>query len=133
MSGLCREDIPKLTRFYEAYLAMAQTARYRPAAPGDGCGGLYLTKAELADPMVLAAEAKKYAVAFCNEEDSLGFAIGCTNYETNRATIYAIEAARQMCGGTDGNMTALRLLTMALAELKAAMGPAGVCVPTTPI
>jgi hypothetical protein len=23
---------PKLTRFYEAYLAMAQTARYRPAA-----------------------------------------------------------------------------------------------------
>jgi hypothetical protein len=43
-----------------------------------------------------------------------------------------IEAARQMREGADGNLTALRLLTMALAELKAAMGAAGVCVPSIP-
>jgi hypothetical protein len=29
-----------LVRFAEAYLMMAE-AHYRPAAPGDGCGGIY--------------------------------------------------------------------------------------------
>jgi hypothetical protein len=42
-----------------------------------------------------------------------------------------IEAARQVCGRADGNLTALRLLALAVDELKTAMGPAGLCISTT--
>jgi hypothetical protein len=111
-------DRPRLERFYEAYLAMAEEARYRPAAPGDGCGHVYLTRAELRDPKQLEEEAVTYAVGFSNEEDTLKFYIGCTNFSTNRAFVWAIEAARNLAGGDAGNKTAIKLLEMAAAEVK---------------
>jgi hypothetical protein len=109
---------PRLERFCEAYLAMAEKAKYRPAAPGDGCGHVYLTKAELRDRKRLEKEAVTYAVGFSNEEDTLKFYIGCSNFRTNKAFIWAIEAARQLAGGDEGNATAIKLLEMAAAEVK---------------
>jgi hypothetical protein len=41
---------PRGRRFCEAYLRMAEEARYRPQAPGDGFGHVCLTKAQVADP-----------------------------------------------------------------------------------
>ena len=40
----------RFQRFRQAYMAMAKRAKYRPAAPGDGCGGIYLSKDELSKP-----------------------------------------------------------------------------------
>jgi hypothetical protein len=60
---------PRFRRFAESYIAMARNARYRPAAPGDGCGGIYLTAAELNDRTRLRIEAIQYALEFYNEEE----------------------------------------------------------------
>jgi hypothetical protein len=103
-------------RYVEAYLAMAKKARYRPQAPGDGCGHVLLTREELRDPKRLEEEANAYVKNFVKEEDTLSFRIGCTNFDTNRAAIYAIEAARCLCGGADG--VAVKLLQMAIDEIK---------------
>ena len=109
---------PKLVRFREAYLAMAEQARYRPMAPGDGMGNIHLSAAEVADPWRLTREAEAYAVAFDKEEDSRAFWVGCSNFETNRAFVWAIEAARCLAGGLDDS--AQRLLGMAVKELQKA-------------
>ena len=101
---------PRIMRYVEAYLMMAVRAWYRPAAPGDGCGGIYLSRAELEDPDRLRREAFEYAMGFDKEEDGCAFHVGCSNFSTNRAFIFTIEAARQLAGGSDGNATALRLL-----------------------
>ena len=107
----------RLQRYAEAYLAMAGTANYRPQAPGDGCGNVHLTRDEAADPERLHAEAVAYAKRFNDEEDDRTFNIGCTNFDTNRACIYTIEAARCLCGGILDDVAAV-LLEMALKELK---------------
>jgi hypothetical protein len=109
---------PKIKRFREAYLTMAKLARYRPQAPGDGMGNILLSKQELADPNRLEQEATAYALSFDKEEDTRQFWIGCSDFETNRAFIWTIEAARQLAGGEDGKKTAHELLEMALAELQ---------------
>jgi hypothetical protein len=109
---------PRFERFCEAYRLMAEKAKYRPAAPGDGCGHVYLTKAELRDRRQLEKEAATYAVGFSKEEDTLKFYIGCSNFRTNRAFIWAIEAARNLAGGDAGNTTAIKLLEMAAEEVK---------------
>jgi hypothetical protein len=96
---------------------MAEHANYRPAAPGDGCGHTYLSREEARDPKRLAAEATDYARRFDAEESDLSFTIGCSNYSTNRALVFVIEAARSLCGGKDD--LALDLLEMAVAEVKA--------------
>jgi hypothetical protein len=44
----------RLGRFARAYLTMSSLANYRPAAPGDGCGHVYLTPEECRDPERLA-------------------------------------------------------------------------------
>jgi hypothetical protein len=111
----------RLTRFCEAYVAMARKARYRPAAPGDGWGSVYLTRKQLADPEVLKQEAMNYALAFEKEDNARDFHLGCSNWSTNRALVWTVEAARQMCGGCDGNATALRLLKMAAKEVDCVM------------
>lgn len=107
----------RLNRFSEAYLAMAEEARYRPEAPGDGFGAIYLSKAEMADPARLRQEAARYAIAFNKEDDALTFRVGCSNFDTNRALVYTIEAARLLCGGDNGNAIATRLLKMAIKEI----------------
>jgi len=95
-----------------AYMDMAKRCHYRPAAPRDGCGNI-------AGPTNDEQEITKYAQRWWEEEDSFNFFIGCCNSETREATIFAIEAARQMCSGTSGNETAYQLLTESLHRLRA--------------
>jgi hypothetical protein len=111
-----REDIAKdkLLRFAQAYVMMAD-AKYRPQAPGDGMGGIYLSAAELKDRERLYMEAAQYAAQFSKDDDSHDFHIGCSNWETNRATVFAIEAARLLAGAD--NDTALSLLRLAIKEV----------------
>jgi hypothetical protein len=107
---------PEFKRIASAYWSMAQQAKYRPAAPGDGCGWISLTTAQLADTALLYAEAQRYAEQFIEEEDSLKFRVGISNYTTNRALVYTIEAARLLCAGEDD--LALKLLKMAAVEVE---------------
>ncbi len=114
-----REDIArdKLMRFAQAYLMMAG-AQYRPAAPSDGCGNIQLTTDEYNDRERLYREAVQYAAAFNREEDQdRDFHIGCSNWETNRAFVLSIEAARLLASGSDGDEYALRLLRLAIQEI----------------
>jgi hypothetical protein len=109
---------PLIRRFAEAYMAMAQQAHYRPATPGDGCGGINLSAQQFRDPQRLSAEAQDYAVEFLEEEQQMRFRIGCSDFRTNRALVYTIEAARLLCGGLVGDLYAIKLLNMALTEIK---------------
>ena len=43
----------------EAYIRMAEQARYRPAAPNDGFGNSDLSEQELADADILEEEARR--------------------------------------------------------------------------
>ena len=92
----------EFARIVEAYKAMADEARYRPAAPGDGCGSVSLSKEECRDQELLHEEARRYARRFIETENDGGeFRIGVSNYDTNRALVYVIEAARSLCGAQD--------------------------------
>lgn len=104
-------------RIVEAYLRMAKEAKYRPAAPSDGFGHITISKTALANQARLAAEADAYARKFIAEEDSLSFWIGCSNWKTNRAFVFAIEAARLMAGAAPKRLIT-KLLEMALEEVK---------------
>jgi hypothetical protein len=117
-----REQIApdKLMRFAQAYMMMAR-AGYRPAAPSDGCGNIQLTKDECDDRERLYLEAVQYAVAFNREEDTDVFHIGCSNWETNRAFVLSIEAARLSASGSDGDVYAGRLLRLAIKEINDAI------------
>jgi hypothetical protein len=111
---------PRIRRYREAYLHMARNTRYRPQAPSDGHGNIQLMPDDLHDPARLDEEATLYADKFASEEDTLQFWIGCSDFETNRAFIWTIEAARVLASGDLGNRTAIKLLEMALAEVKRA-------------
>lgn len=108
---------PNRERIREAYLRMVHEARYRPAAPSDGFGYIQLSEEELADPLCLEQEAGEYADRFLKEENGLEFHIGCSNYATNRAFVFTIEAARLLCAG-DGAQHAMKLLQMAIADIQ---------------
>jgi hypothetical protein len=95
---------------------MAVEANYRPAAPSDGCGHITLSRGETLSVERLACEAANYAMKFNAEDDDLDFHIGCSNYTTNRALVFVIEAARSLCGAQDD--LALELLKMAVREVK---------------
>lgn len=97
----------------DVYRRMAVEARYRPAAPSDGLGGITVPVADLD----LDAEAREYAAHWWQEEEARTYAIGCANGEDRPAMILALEAARLCCTGGDGPSYARRLLTMALEEL----------------
>jgi hypothetical protein len=108
---------PRLLRFREAYLLMVKHANYRPGAPSDGCGGIMLSLEEIRDPDRLETEALKYAVDFLREEDTHTFWIGCSDFRTNRAFLWAIEAARLLSSGDGGNVAAVKVLRMAANEV----------------
>jgi hypothetical protein len=95
-----------------AYRRMASEGRYRPAAPSDGFGTIYMPIEELD----LDDEIRRYSEGWKAEERRHEFAIGVGNFPTVPAMVFAIEAARCMCGVDDG--TALRLLKLAVDELK---------------
>lgn len=111
----------KFHRFAEAYFKMASEARYRPAAPSDGIGNIQLSLEECQDQGRLRQEARDYALRFNAEEDKNEFWIGCSDYRTNRAFVWTIEAARCLAGGDFGNATALKLLRMAAADVMRSM------------
>jgi hypothetical protein len=96
-------------RIVEAYLAMAK-AGYRPIVRDD------LNAEELKSKRILNDEAKRYTARFLQEEDSFDFHIGCSSFETNRALVFTIEAARLLCSGAD--TLAVKLLGMATDEVK---------------
>jgi len=106
-------------RVLEAYLEMAGRAEYRPEAPSDHLGNTLLTEDQVADPLRLSAEAESYARRFIYEEASPGFPIGGSDFETTRALVYTIEAARALCGA--GCPVALKLLEMAAEDLRDAV------------
>lgn len=101
----------------EAYKAMAHRVKYRPAAPGDGFGDIFLSKKELADPGILHREAAKYAREFIAEEDTCRFQIGCCDHSNTTAFVYAIEAAHCLCAGKGFHEIAAKLLRMAAKEV----------------
>jgi len=76
-----------------------------------------LTLAELADAERLAREATDYAIRFLLEENTCEFHLGCSDFSTNKAFCWTIEAARQLAVGVTGNRVALTLLRMAAAEV----------------
>jgi hypothetical protein len=115
MARSVSSEFGEATRVYEAYLAMADRARYRPAAPSDGWGNIQLTKKQIYDRRRLTKEAVAYANRFIVEEDGGAFNIGVSNFRTNRALVYVIEAARCLCGGADD--VAATLLKMASDEI----------------
>lgn len=107
------EDIQE--QIETAYAAMANQARYRPAAPSDGFGNI-------TGRLNLTREATQYAADWWKQEDGWNFFIGTCDYETRPATIFAIEAARLMCSGVLGRTHALALLKMAVRSLESTMG-----------
>jgi hypothetical protein len=107
----------QLERITEAYLAMAGKCRYRPGAPNDGLGGIKLTPEELRDPARLQQEAQAYAIRFLDEENSGGlFFLGLSDWRTNRALVYTVEAARLLTGGSPD--VAVELLSLAVEEIR---------------
>lgn len=103
--------MPRLSveeRIREAYIEMATQAHYRAEA-GEGA----------TDDDDLDDEAARYATRFIAEEQTADFHIGVSDYTTNRALVYSIEAARQLCCGALGANHALKLLEMAVAEVSA--------------
>jgi hypothetical protein len=109
---------PRILRWAEAYEAMAREAKYRPAAPSDGMGGVYLSVEQASDPERLRRESLEYAVQFLAEEDTDSFWVGCSDFRTNKAFMWTIEAARQLASGMSGNATAVKLLEMAACEVR---------------
>jgi hypothetical protein len=85
-------------RYRDAYLEMAKRAKYRPEAPGDGFGNIY-EGVDLADPAVLADEARRYGKRFLAEDDAMDYPLGCPDGPGNQAFCYIIEAARALCSG----------------------------------
>lgn len=94
-----------------AYRLMAERAQYRPAAPSDGFGNITTAPQDLD----LEAEMTTYVTEWWREEDARTFHVGCCNAPTRPATIFAVEAARALCGTNDE--LALRLLHLAIENL----------------
>jgi hypothetical protein len=116
-----RRTDPRLERFQQAYLQMAHQAKYRPQALSDGCGTIQLELAELRDPHRLQVEAGQYALQFSAEEDHNSFWIGCSDFRTNKAFVWTIEAARLLASGVEDKGTALKLLRLVAAEVARVM------------
>jgi hypothetical protein len=114
--SVCQEGYMKHTDISiieQAYRWMAYRAKYRPAAPGDGFGGIFLSKEELSDVARLCDESAAYARRFRKEEDTCQFNIGCCDCSNTMAFVYAIEASRLLCAGHGCHKTAKKLLRMA--------------------
>ncbi len=98
-------------RICQAYLEMAKRAQYRPESSSDAAR-------EDSSATRLSSEASAYADRFIASEENGAFHVGVSDHQTNRALVYTIEAARQLCEGRCGDETALKLLEMAIKEVK---------------
>lgn len=112
-------DNPRLReQFRQAYLTMAQKARYRPEAPSDGLGNVLLDEDELADSAILADEADRFADAFAQgDQEMQHVTIGCVHFPFAKAQVYLLEAAKLCCAGHTAAPTIRQLLTLAAAEM----------------
>lgn len=97
----------------DIYRRMAEQAKYRPAAPSDGFGGLLVEDESELD---LDAEAADFAERWRDAEDSGSYHIGSCSKQDRPGFIFAIEAAK-LVAGTGSNGHAARLLRMAADEL----------------
>lgn len=122
-----KAPVQRIVKDYEdAYLRMAREAKYRPGAPGDGMGGIYLTREQLASPDLLQREAERYAEEFYRrEEDGKLMGYACCDGHAAKAFILTIEAAHLQCSGWMGFKPALKLLQMAAQEMRLAMKESG--------
>jgi hypothetical protein len=109
-----------MARIIQAYKRMALDAKYRPMAPGDGFGNVFLDREQLSNRDLLYEEAEDYMERFIEEEDTHSFHIGVSNCSTVRAFVYTIEAARCLCAGSDFDKLSEKLLKMAVEALKPA-------------
>jgi hypothetical protein len=116
----------QITDAYRAMGTMSPKA-YRPMAPSDGMGHITAHEAELD----LNNEAHRYAAQWWADEDRHTFWVGCCNYPTRAATIYAVEAARLMCGAAPKKLIAA-LLGMALDALRRSEEQKEATCPVTP-
>jgi hypothetical protein len=114
-------DDSEFSRIREAYFQMAHKAEYRPSAPTDGGGNILLSGQELRNSTRLQQEASTYANQFMQEENSHKFWIGVSDFPTNRAFAYTIEAARALCGSVVNRSLALKLLEMAVSDVTSAI------------
>jgi hypothetical protein len=104
----------KFERFKEAYRQMAEATKYRPEYQAIGSGNIIR---ELNDPDDLEHEAWRYAKRLYEQDENTLFQIyGCSNFRTNRALVYVLEAARLSCAAEDD--LALKLLDMAITDIK---------------
>lgn len=97
-------DIFEVDRIADAYLEMSKRIGYRPNQIRDS-------------PRTVQEEAEDYAITFINEEDSTSFYIGVSNFQTNQAFVFIIEAARLLTTGEDDKRAAT-LLSMAIAIIQ---------------
>jgi hypothetical protein len=110
-----KQAVTPKDRIRTAYKNMVHQARYRPAAPGDGFGGVHLTAEQMTAPAILTREATLYAKEFLAEDTR--FEIGEPCWDTKEAFVYTIEAARLLCSGSFE--VAASLLRMAITEIEA--------------
>jgi hypothetical protein len=92
-----------------AYRRMASEVGYHPAAPSDGFG-------HIVGDIDVPAQAEEYAAAWWAEEDLGRYAIGMPDWADRAALIWAVEAARLICGMD--SVRAARLLRMAADDLE---------------
>ena len=64
------------------------------------------------------AEIDKFTERWWEQEGSLYFEVGCADYASRKAAIYAIGAAKAMCNGAQGDQAAIKLLNLALEEME---------------
>lgn len=113
VSGMGMSDYTR-NQIRDTYGNMASRARYRPAAPAGPLGEIYMPDAELD----IEQEKDDYTAKWWRQEDEGNFFIGCANGSTRPAMIYAVEAARLLCGGSSNDPNALELLRMAVEYLE---------------
>lgn len=102
-----------LDQLATTYRRMATEARYRPAAPSDGCGNII--PSGIPDQLDVHREAAEYATRWREHEGEGVYSIGCPDYLDRPALVLMVEAARMLCGGD--TKVARRLLDMAGSEL----------------
>jgi hypothetical protein len=122
-SGKFFDTIAEMVAWQIAEYAKQEARRVELAAKAkaSGCGGIYLSSEELNNEAILEREAGDYAKGFYKQDEEMNYPIGCSNFDTNRAFVFTIEAARVLCGGSEGDETAIRLLRLAVAGIEEAI------------
>lgn len=100
-----------INQIANTYKRMAEQARYRPAAPGDGMGNIPFPEQELD----LEQEQYDYIKSWWATEDSGTYPAGVPDFTYRPALIFIIEAARNLNGMAP--LVARKLLTMAIEQI----------------